>query len=406
MHSLAPPTPAGRLRLGLILILAAAAFGVLALLPTARARASSPAVTLPPTEQVESVLGATPVGTLPAGKLAETLSRLEGFEGLPVTRLREALERLISELSGEGATLEELLHGEGAAKLEAALDEILTPLGLKLDDLLGGEPRGRLEEALASTPVSEVLGKLLSGSAEPQALLEQVLHALSPERLQSLLGSALDGEQVSRTSIEQLAHELGTTVEALDAQFGKTAEQLPASAMALTVPLENGETLGVVDGAKGVTLGVIRNTSETLGATGGNGPGGSGGSNGANGSGGSNGTPGRTVTVTVTTPAPTGSVAGLKAGKLRVLSHKVKGAKATIVLEVPAAGKLALSGRGIHRISRETDQAERVTIHPALDKAGDASLRRHHRKLKVPVKVTFKQVGGPSSSATIALTYK
>lgn len=96
----------------------------------------------------------------------------------------------------------------------------------------------------------------------------------------------------------------------------------------------------------------------------------------------------------------------MKAGKLRIVSHRVKGATATIVVEVPSAGKLAAGGKGLRSISRETAKSERVTIHPSLTKAGTSAVRKHHRKLKVPVKVSFKQTGGPASSVLVPLIYR
>lgn len=399
MRSLALRTSVGRqLRPPAILLATLAAACTLGLIPAAGAKASTPTVTLPPTGEVEALLGKTPLGPLSAGKLAEVLSRLPGLEGVESAKLEEALEKTIAELKAKGATLEALLDGgEGASTLEQKLREVLGPLAGKLAELLGGEPSVKLKEALEHGDVAEILGQLLGGSAEPQTLLTQIIEAIGPERLQSLIGTVLANEPFTKTTVEELARKLGTTTEALAAEFGKTTEQLPGTAMALTAPLANGETLGVVDAAKGVTVGVVKGTDEAAGVTGGNG---------ANGSSGADGAPGATMTVTTTTTAPTGTVAAAKTGKVRVLSHKVKGSSATIVLEVPAAGKLAVSGHGVRSISRETDQAERVTIHPALTKADTASLRKHrHHKLKVPLKVTFKQVGGPTTAATVALTY-
>ncbi|MCW3034544.1 MAG: hypothetical protein JWM60_2889 [Solirubrobacterales bacterium] len=391
----------GRVRLLATLVLATATIALLALIPTVQARAGAPAITLPPTGEVESLLGQTPLGTLPAGRLAEVLSQLEGLEGIEPAALDEALTKVIGELAGKGATLEELLGGnEAVTMLRERLVELLGPLGTHLEELLAGNPQAKLTEALEAAGVSEIIGKLLSGSAEPQVLIEQILQSLSPERLQSLLGTILGGEPVSTSTVEELAHQLGTSPEALAAQLGKTTEQLPATAMALLAPLANGERLGVLPSAGGLTVALLKGAGETVGSTGGTG--GLGGSGAAN-------TPAGSVTLTTTRATPTSTsagVAGVKAGKLRIVSHKVKGKKATVVVEVPAAGNLSAGGKGVRSIKREAAKAERVTIHPALTKASNSSLRRHHRRLKVPVKVSFKQVGGPSSSAVVALTYR
>jgi hypothetical protein len=375
---------------------------LLALIPTVQAQASAPTITVPPTGEVESLLGQTPLGTLPTGQLAEELSQLKGLEGIEPAALKEALTKLIGELAGEGATLEELLGGnEAATKLRERLVELLGPLASHLEELLGDNPQAKLTEVLESAGVSEILGKLLSGSPEPQVLIEQILHSLSAERLQSLLGSVLSGEPFSKSTEEELAHQLGTTPEGLATQLGKTAEQLPATAMALLAPLANGEKLSVLPSANGLTLALLKGAGETVGSTGGTG--------GLGGSGAGN-TPGASVTVSTaaaTTPtSPSTGVAGLKTGKLRIVSHKVKGRTATVVVEVPSAGNLSAGGKGLRTIRREAAKAERVTLHPALTKAGTSSLRKHHRKLKVPVKVSFKQVGGPSSSAVVQLIYR
>ncbi len=403
-HSLPRSTAAPNTRMLAALLLTGAVLALLALLPTAIARAGTPTITAPPTAEVESVLGQTPVGSISPEELAAALSELEGLEGLQGAHpadLREALTKLVEELGVKGATLEELLGGgEATSILKAKLTEVLGPLASKLEELLGGNTQQKLTEALESTDASELIEKLLGGSTEPQTLIAQILAALGPERLQSLLGSVLGGEPFSKETVEGLAAQLGTTPAALAAQLGKTAEQLPPTAMALTAPLTDGETLGVLGGAGGLTLGLIKGAGETVGATGGSGA--SGGSGAPGGSGGS----GTGTTVMIPTPGTTpatGTAAAAK--KLRVISHKVKGTTATIVVEVPSAGKLSAGAKGVRSISRETAKSERVTLHPALTKADTTAVRKHHRRVKVPLKVSFKQTGGPSSSATVQLTY-
>lgn len=380
------------------MLLALATIGLLALIPTARAQAGTPAVTVPPAEAVEAALAGTPLGSLPTEKLAEAISELQGLEGAEPQKLQETLEKLIEGLTS-GTTLGELLGGgESLTGFQEKLEELLGPLSSKLEELLGGNPAAKLSEALQSAGAGEVLGKLLELSSEPQALIAQLLGALGPESLQGLLGAVPTGEPFSASTVEELAGKLETTPQALAAELGKSAEQLPAKAMALTGPLANGETLAVLNGVGGITLGLLKETGSTVGLTGGTGGSGGGGGNGGS------GTPGATVTVGA---APSPGAAGTAASrKLRLISHRVRGAVATVVVEVPAAGSLTARGRGVRALRRETARAERVTLHPALSHAASTALRRRHRRLKVPFSVTFAPVGGPSSSVSMTLSYR
>ncbi|HEX4435898.1 MAG TPA: hypothetical protein VH061_03795 [Solirubrobacteraceae bacterium] len=375
---------AGRLRLLATLALCTATFALLAVLPTVPAKASTPSVTALSPVQVNSLLGEVPLSTLDTGQLSDVLSQLPDLSGLQGLPLQEALDKVIETLLGEGATLEQLLGSETTATLSSTLKEVVGQLGPTLESLLGGNPLGKLTETLQSGNPSEVVNGLLSGSSDPQALIEKILSALNPGTLQNLLGSVLSGAPFSKTTVEGIASQLGTTPQTLAEDVGTTAAALPATAMALTAPLKNGETLAVIDGVTGGT-----------GASGGNG---------------SSGGPG-TTTVVVLPPSasaasPTSAAAGTKAGKVKVISHKVKGDRATVVVEVPSAGKLSVGGKGLRTISRETAKAERVTLHPGLTRVGISSLRKHHRKLKVPIKVSFKQTGGTSSSASIPLVFR
>jgi hypothetical protein len=387
MHSYAPrPLAAARLRLLAALALCTATFALLAVLPTVPARASTPpSVTALPPVQVNSLLGEVPLSALDTGQLSDVLSQLPDLSGLQGLQLQEALDKVIETLLGKGATLEQLLGSETTTTLSSTLKEVVGLLGPTLESLLGGNPLGKLTEGLQSGSPSEVVSGLLSGSSDPQALIEKILSALNPGILQSLLGSTLSGAPFSKTTVEGIASQLSTTPQTLAEDLGTTAAALPATAMALTAPLKNGETLAVIDGVTGGT-----------GTSGGNG---------------ASGGPG-TTTVVVLPPSASaaspasGTVAASKTGKLKVISHKVKGDRATVVVEVPSAGKLSVGGKGLRTISRETAKAERVTLHPGLTRAGISSLRKHHRKLKVPIKVSFKQAGGPSSSAAVPLVFR
>jgi hypothetical protein len=90
--------------------------------------------------------------------------------------------------------------------------------------------------------------------------------------------------------------------------------------------------------------------------------------------------------------------------KLRILRARVKGAVATLVVQVPRAGTLAARGKGLRKASRKVAKAGRVTLRLRLTKSGRAlRARRHraHRNLKVPVTV---RLGHLRASRT--LTFK
>jgi hypothetical protein len=384
-----------RFRHMVALALSAGLIAMLAALPTASANAAGPSVAALPSPEVQSVLGETPLSGLNAPELAGLLAELPAFEGVNPTTLTAALEKVLAELTAEEADLSELLsNGEAATKLETALKELLGGLFSQLEGQLGGNPATKLGEVLSSSTVTEILGKLLGSSPEPQALLSEILAALNPEALQKLTGGLPTGEPVSKQTVGELASELETTAPKLAEELGTTSSVLPETAMALTAPLTNGKALGAFRGAEGVTLGLIEKGAQTV-------------DGGAGGNTGGTPAPGST-TIILQQPAPQTSApsgAAAKAGKLKILSHHVKGKKATVVVEVPAAGKLTLSGKGVHSLSRETAKAERVTLHTTLSRAGAASARKHHHKLKVPLKVSFKPTAGAASSAAATLAF-
>jgi hypothetical protein len=96
----------------------------------------------------------------------------------------------------------------------------------------------------------------------------------------------------------------------------------------------------------------------------------------------------------------TGCVA--KAPVLKITRASVKGAVATLVVQVPRAGTLTARGKGLRNASRKVTQAGTVTLKLRLSKAGKAlRAKRHraHRKLKVPVTV---RLGSLKAGRTLA----
>jgi len=394
--------------------LSAALLGLLAALPTAPAQASSASITPLPTNQVEELLEKAPLGKLEVPELAEVLSKLPQFQGVSPETVQTAIEEAVAQLKSENpqATLEELLDGGGQSKVEAKLKALLGGLSTLLETLLGGNPAHKIEEALKSKSPQEVIGEQLQLSPEPEKLLQQILSALKPETLESLLGSLLSGEPFSKQTVAELASELEMTSQSLAEQVGKTATTLPETAAAITAPLTDGKDLAALNGVEGVTLGLVEKGSAAIGGTGGSGSGSNGGNGGGSGGTGGSGGPGTGpgTTIVVTMPATStgaGTAAATSAvGKVKIVSHKIKGRLLTIVAEVPSAGTLSMSAKDVGSVRRETAKKERVTIQTTLRKAEAASLGKHHRKLKDTVKLSFKPVSGASSSASFAGTFQ
>lgn len=393
--------------------LAASAVALLAALPVGSARASAPAVTPLEPGQVQSVLGEAPLSSLETSQLTELLAKLPNLGGLEASKVKEALEKAIATLREHGGDLHELLSEGGASDLKAALEEALGGLAPLLG-LLGSDPLTKLTEALGSEDVQQVLGELLGKASHPQELLGDILASLEPKRLQELLGSNLAGEPFSKLDLTEQAGKLGTTSEGLAGQLGETAGELPADSMALTAPLTNGKEVAVLDGVKGLTAGLLEGTGKIVegsagGGSGGSGAGGSGGSGGAGSDGGPGGSSGGTTVVVESTqpgPSSTSAAATASVGRLKLLGHRVRGRTATIVVQVPSAGYLSLSGRGLPSLSRQTARAEQVTLTAALTRAGTAALRRHHKRMKLTIRVSFRPTSGASSKATLSVLFR
>jgi hypothetical protein len=356
--------------------------------------------------EVEQALAGVPLKGVSAAQLSEAISRLSGIGMLPAGPLREALEQALAGLQEKGDTLGQLSAPELIAQVQALVNGLLSPSQLnELSTLLGGESlSGALTKALGSLDVRQLLEQLLDSSIEPEKLLGQVLAGLSPETLSALTGSTLTGESVLRSTVGELASKLGMTPEVLAADLGTTSSELPASATALTAPLTDGRTLGVLEGAEGLDLGTL--SGGTLGSGAGTRTGG--GAGGSGGSGGS-GAPGSTTMVLSSVPAQSSAAPGASAkptlAKVRILSRKVKGDVVTLVVQVPAAGKLLVSGRGLKKLSRQVKKAERLTVRLGTTKAEASSLRKHRRRVSLELEASFTPVSGPSSATSTKVAF-
>jgi hypothetical protein len=419
---------------------------LLAALPTASASAapSTPGVTLPatvsavPSSEVEALLSGVSLSDLNTTRLTEALAKLPGLSTLPAGKLKEALTKAIEGLTGKGGTLGRLLQpSEIVPGLEVELKKLLS-LPELLSLLKGENLTTKLTAALGSTTPSELLDTLLGSTGNPEATLTQLFSELNPEALKTLLGATLAGEPFSKTTVGELAGKLGMSTETLTKALDTTTAQLPEDATALTAPLTDGKALGVLDGLSNITLGLLGSPTQEKaggegsggsgsgGGSGGSGSGGSSGSsgggsggsgsgdgNGGSGGAGSGGAPG-TTTVSVNVPlAQTAPIqpstakgsSTKKAGKIKILSYRVRGRVVTLVVRVPAAGTVALGGSGVRLVRRQTAKAERVTLRTVLTRAGVASLRRHRHGLRVKLEASFEIAGGSSSSAVLVVNF-
>jgi hypothetical protein len=447
-------------RLLVVISLTVASFAFLAALPTIPAQASpasasSATITVSglPTGEVEKLLGEVPLGSsgvplsdLEVPQLAKLLAQLKGISGLSglgglggTSGLEQTLTKAIDELVAGKDKLGELLNPAVLGpKLESALSGLLGPTWSTLvETLLHKSPSAIINEGLGSVHLDELLGSLLNSASNPEQLLSKLFAALEPAKLESLLHSNMTGEFVKTTAGELAqgleTNGLETTTEALAKKLGTT---LTSATMALTAPLQNGEELGVVNGVHGLTAGLLDRvlgsgssggegggsggsgggSSGGSGGSGGSGsPGGSGGngsSGGDSGSGSGNGssggsTPGTTsvvVNLPSTTPVPRSGSTPAKVGSVEIVSHRVRGRRVTLVVQVPAAGKLTVGGPGLRSAHRQAATAERIVIATVLTRAGISSLHHHHR-LHVTLHAAFIVAGGPASSADAIVSF-
>jgi hypothetical protein len=312
-------------------------------------------------------------------------------------------------------------------------EQLLAQLGKSIQGKDPAEIQGLVEELLGTLDAGQLAAlesTLKVGSLTPAELTSKITGLLgtgtTPEIeavLQKLLGGAafdpstLGGLATQLgTSVETLATDLGTSVETLSGGLGVTAATaLPT----LIAPLANGKLLTILDGPEGLKITTLE-SKETSGkettkekeakesreskeakerSEGTGNPG-------------SNGTSGGTSVVVnlpaaaaAATPVPTPAVASKTVAKLKILSHKVKGHIATLVLQIPAAGKVTVSGGGVRAVGKGATKAERLTVQVPLSKAGTASLRKRHNRLSVALKASFKPTSGSSSSASVTVHF-
>ena len=172
-------------------------------------------------------------------------------------------------------------------ELETVIKRLLSPS--ELVGLLKGQTlKELLTNALGSVEPTKLISEAVAKSEDPGELVTQALSGVNPEKLESAVGSTLAGDPFSTTTVGELANSYGTTEAGLTEALGTSSEQLPPTAMALTAPLTDGKTLGVLSGTEGLSLATLEGSEGGLG-----GLGGSGGVGGVGGRGGAGGSPRR-----------------------------------------------------------------------------------------------------------------
>ncbi len=390
----------------------------LAALPTVSAEASpTPSGILTPVAvttfgsgEVEAVLSGLPLEDVSAEQLSELLAQLPGLSTLPSEPLQESLQKSIEALAGKGDTLGQLDEPtELVSDLGTQLGKLLS-IGELLSLLKGQSLTTVLTNGLGSLPSTSLLGQLLGSSAHPEQLIEQLLATLDPTTLEGLLGSTLTGDPFSRTTVGELATQLGTTAEGLVTALGTTTSQLPATAMALTAPLSNGKLLSVLDGLGGVSLSLLTPShEETTPEESAKGSGGEGGSGGTGSSGGSpQTTPTGTTVVIESLASPSSAAVAMSApaprSSIKILRKRIKGHRLTLVVQVSGPGAVSVAGKGLRGVSLQVAKAERLTMHTTLTKARAASARRHD--VKVSLRLSFKPFSEASAVATTAVVFR
>jgi hypothetical protein len=446
--------------LALAVVLAA-----LALLPAAPAAASTrPAsVSLPaggfqtvPAESLDELLGEAELGPsgVPLAALEPSLltrllaeragiDRLSTVNGLGGNTVKHALHQALEEVVSEEELVEELVgEADLAWTFEEKLEEAYEASAAAkqpgapefeeaVEQALGASPEEVIIEGLGSITLGELLSELLGEAAQPTRLATDVLAASQQEELEELLGTTPNGEPLTTASAGEVATALGVTPSQLAAKLGKTPMQLPEAARTVLAPMRDGQVLVLFAAGEGLAFALVGEApppqeepeegeeapeevqeeptppdegASTPPAGGSSSPSsnpGTGAGTSASASAASSPTNQGTAQSTPSTPAPAPSRA---LAPVRILAHKVARGVVTLVVKVPAAGRLTLRGKDLRTVTRTAKAPERLTIRLSASRAGAPALRRHpHQRLTL--RATFAPAAGSApSSASLAFT--
>jgi hypothetical protein len=383
---------------------------------------------------------AVPLSTLDAPALAKLLAALPqistlstlsnlgtplGLGGLE-TSLRHATEKAV----GAGDTLGQLLSGGGLSP--GLVESLTTALGTPVEPLVkvlfaGKTVEQVVAEGLAATSVTALTGALLAeaeAQVEPAHLAEALVKSFNPTTVHTTTGSLPSGAPVQSLTLQELAAQLSLTPKALAEQLGQATTTLPASTPVTLSTLENGQQLALLRGTDGLVGGVLTPLEEVIepvkeklqetiepikekveGVVSGGSDGGGGTTTVTNVAGSTGPT---TVVLNPAAASPAASSPTTAAiGRIKLISRRVKGAVATLVLWVPSPGRLKVVGSGMRSVWRNLVRSQRVTVRVSLTKARVARLRRRrHRSVKVALRASFAPSAGPRSSVATRVTLR
>jgi hypothetical protein len=393
------------------------------------------------TTLLSSLLGVNPNATL--GELSATvqsdpllgpLLTLAGTELTPTTIAAalspEQLATLLANLTAgaEGSQLARLLSGlagtltpEQSATLQTILGALTAELSTEglatLRTALAALPTGLSEEALAALTPAQLAG-----------VVDGLFATAAPSQLEPVVTGLLSDLTLGSGTAGSLATALGVPLQTLASTLGEPGGEGFAGLPLLAAPLaKSGQVMGLLDRTRGLAVGLLTPEGEGNGGSGsgsggggssGGGSGGQGGGTGqgpagsagggAAGAGGSSsaGTGGLTVVLDLPSAPSRAPAATAQPARLRILSHRVRGRVATLVLLAPAAGRIAVRGRGVRATATRVGRRERVTLTAVLAKGTAAALRARHRRLRVRLTATFlPSRGGAASTAATTVSF-
>jgi hypothetical protein len=93
---------------------------------------------------------------------------------------------------------------------------------------------------------------------------------------------------------------------------------------------------------------------------------------------------------------------------VKILSRRVRAHKLILKVRTLGAGRITVKGKGLRGASKRVSKSATVTLELPLTRSGLRALRRHHHRLKVSVRVSFKPArrGEESSTASTSVTFR